>query len=137
MHRAASTSRWTERGLLADKPLYDETNLIHAAVLDQLTRIVKPALAQAAWVQIRDSLDINASRIEVVISPITKRAFLIAGALELDQVLPRDQAVTVVALGTRISKVRTSLADYLAAGVPPTQHGRDGPQLHEAFHEAD
>jgi hypothetical protein len=126
--------RWTGGGLLSEKPHYDEADLIRAAALDQLTRTVKPQLAQAAWRQIQHSLDPEAQRLEVVLSPGTKRAFLIHGAVELDQVLPRDEAVIVVELTSRIREARTRLADYLATGTEPAHRSRDGPELHEALH---
>jgi hypothetical protein len=117
--------RWGAAKLLAEKPHYDELDLIEAVVLDQLTRTVKPQLAQAAWRQIRPSLDPEAPRIEVVLSTGTKRAFLINEALQLDQVLPRDEAVIVVELTSRIREARTRLADYRASDQGPPRPERN------------
>jgi hypothetical protein len=125
--------RWTGGGLLSEKPHYDEEDLIRAAALDHLTRTVKPQLAQAAWRQIEHSLDPEAQRLEVVLSPGTKRAFLIQGAVELDQVLPRDEAVIIVELTSRIREARTRLADYLATEGGLADLGRDPARTEETL----
>jgi hypothetical protein len=128
--------RWSAAKLLADKPHYDELDLVEAVVLDQLTRTVKPQLAQAAWRQIRQSLDPEASRVEVVLSPGTKRAFLISEALQLDQVLPRDEAVIVVELTSRIREARTRFADYRTSGQGPPRAEQDTAIERDTVNEA-
>jgi hypothetical protein len=127
--------RWSTAGLLVEKSLYDELDLIHAVALDQLTRTVKPQLAQAAWRQIRHSLDPDAARVEVVLSPGTHRAFLTGGAVELDQVLPRNQVVVVVELTTRIREARTQLDDYRASERDAQQPQDDGPPIRDTLSE--
>jgi hypothetical protein len=118
--------RWTNEQLLTAKPEYGELDLIRAAILDELTRIAKPAVARTAWLQIERGLDVMIPDLQVVIAPTTARAHAIHNSSELDQHLPRNETVIVVALADRVEQARTRLREFRASTAekprPPTFH---------------
>jgi hypothetical protein len=106
--------RWTKEGLLSAKQEYGELDLIRAAMLDELTVIVKPSVAKTAWRQIEKDLHVIVPGLQVVVATTTKRAHAIHTEIELDRVLPRNEPVVVVALTERVELVRARLREFRA-----------------------
>ncbi len=106
--------RWTQAGLLEAKTSYDEKDLVRAAALDELTRVAKPLLAQAAWRQIERDLDLTGARLDVILSTDTRRARLVRSAHDLDRLAPRNSPIVIVELAPRIGGVREKLREFLA-----------------------
>jgi hypothetical protein len=104
--------RWTHDHLLASKLRYGELDLIRAAILDELTRVVKPSLAKTAWLQVEAGLDTIGPYLQVMVCTTTKRAYLVHSSAELDQLLPRNEPVIVVELGERIEEARNRLREF-------------------------
>lgn len=104
--------RWTQDQLLASKQRYGELDLIRAAILDELTRVVKPSLAKTAWLQVEAGLDAIGPYLQVLVCTTTKRAHLVHNSTELDQMLPRNEPVIVVELGERIAEARNRLREF-------------------------
>lgn len=118
--------RWTNERLLTAKPEYGELDLIRAAILDELTRIAKPAATRTAWLQIEKNIDVMTPNLQVVIAPTTARAHAIHDSSELDRLLPRNETVIVVALADRVEQARTRLREFRTntaeQPAPPTLH---------------
>lgn len=104
--------RWTKDRLLASKQDYGELDLIRAAILDELTRVVGPSLAKTAWLQVEGDLDVIAPYLQVIMCTTTKRAYLVHDSTELDRLLPRNEPVIVVELGERIEEARSRLREF-------------------------
>jgi hypothetical protein len=106
--------RWTNEQLLTAKPEYGELDLVRAAILDELTTIAKPTVAKAAWLQIKQNMDVLKPGLQVVIAPDTARAHAIHGSRELDELLPRNEPVIVIALADRVEQARARLREFRA-----------------------
>jgi hypothetical protein len=104
--------RWTKLELLPNKPMYGEFDLIRAAAFDELSRVLKPALAKTAWHQVEPALGLAKGRLDVVVAVDTKTASLVHTADELDRAMPRNAPVVVVELGARIERARDRLKQY-------------------------
>ncbi len=104
--------RWTKTGVLAGAAPYGELDLIRAVVLDELTEVLKPALARRAWRQIQDDLGLAQGRLDVLAAPQTQSAQLIRNPQQLDQAIPRGQPVILVPLTARIDDARTALSKF-------------------------
>jgi hypothetical protein len=121
--------RWVEDDLLTRKNAYGELDLVRAALLDELNRVLKPRTARAVWLQIRNDLDVPGPQLEVVVARATCRATLIRSDHELGNVLPRGEEVVVVQLHPRADEARTRLRAFLSnqslgAGTPRAEsHG--------------
>lgn len=108
-------TRWTKDGLLVEKDLYGELDLVRASALAQLVRVLKPKLARAVWHQIKDDINqLDFTRLDVIVFPATDKAWLVRTAEGLDEVLPRDRAVFVVSLAGPIAASRRRLHDFRA-----------------------
>ncbi len=107
--------RWTRVGLLSEQEVFGELDLVRAAALKQLVGALKPKLARAVWLQIREEINgFDDDRLEVVVRPATDKAWLVRTSAELDEALPRDTAVFVVSLAAEIAAARKRLEDFLA-----------------------
>jgi hypothetical protein len=107
--------RWTKVGLLSERDVYGELDLVRVMALAQLVRALKPKLARAVWSQIRDEINgFDCERLEVVVLPATDKAWLVRTPGELDEALPRDTAVFVVSLAAEIAEARKRLHDFRA-----------------------
>jgi len=104
--------RWTQLKLLSAKDEYGELDLIRAAILDELHVVLKPSVAKTAWLQIAGDIDVLKPRLQILVAPATERAHAIYGSQELDEILPRNEPVIVVALEERIDKVRERLREF-------------------------
>lgn len=123
--------RWTHDHLLAAKQHYGELDLIRAAILDELTSVVKPSLAKTAWLQVEAGLDTIGPYLQVMVCTTTKRAYLVHNSAELDQLLPRNEPVIVVELGERIDKARSRLREFRTTTTqrPNTQRAAVAPAI--------
>jgi hypothetical protein len=107
--------RWTKTGLLSEREVFGELDLVRAAALKQLVRALKPKLARAVWLQIREEINgFDGDRLEVVVRPATYKAWLVRTPEQLDEALPRDTAVFIVSLVAEIADARRRLEDFLA-----------------------
>jgi hypothetical protein len=113
--------RWTKDRLLASKQEYGELDLIRAAILDELTRVVKPSLAKTAWLQVEKDLDTLAPRLQIMVSTTTKRACIIQDGTRLDRVLPRNEPVIVVELAERVEEARSRLREFRSTTIQPAR----------------
>jgi hypothetical protein len=104
--------RWTKDRLLAAKQEYGELDLIRAAILDELTRVVRPSLAKAAWLQVERDLDTLTPHLQVIVSTTTKRASIVQDSTQLDRMLPRNEPVIVVELAGRVEEARSRLREF-------------------------
>jgi hypothetical protein len=123
--------RWTKDRLLAAKQEYGELDLIRAAILDELTRLVKPSLAKTAWLQVEKDLNTLTPRLQVMISTTTKRAYVIRDGTQLDRLLPRNEPVIVVELAERVEEARSRLREFRSTTAQPvgTRQSPDGAAL--------
>ncbi len=104
--------RWTKDRLLATKQEYGELDLIRAAILDELTRVVKPSLAKTTWLQVEKDLNTLTPHLQVMVCTTTKRAYSIQDSTQLDRLLPRNEPVIVIELAERVEEARSRLREF-------------------------
>jgi hypothetical protein len=104
--------RWTKDRLLTAKQEYGEFDLIRAAILDELTLVVKPSLAKTAWLQVEKDLDAITPNLQVIVCTTTKRAYAVHDSSDLDRLLPRNEPVIVVELAERVKQARSRLREF-------------------------
>jgi hypothetical protein len=104
--------RWLDADLLPEKRLYGEVDLVRAAALDELSKVLKARTARRVWRQVGADLGLPGAYLEVVVRKADSHAVLVRAASELAPAIPRSEELTVVSLHDRIRIARERFTGY-------------------------
>lgn len=106
--------RWQDARLLERRKAYGELDLIKAAALNELWRVLKPQAATIVWRQIRGDLDHPGRCLDAVVDMTTRGTILSRSAVQLNKSVPRGVDVRVIDLASPVAEARVRFAQYHA-----------------------
>ena len=118
--------RWQKRGLLERRSSYGLTDVLGAALLDELNSALGPKAARAVWRRVRREIGVPGSRLEIVIVLATLEARLARSDEALAEALPRGEQVVVVDLSARARLAQERFRGFLADEAAEADGGAKG-----------
>ena len=104
--------RWQDAGFLERRGSYGELDVIKAAALNELWRVLKPQAATIVWRQIRGELGHPARCLDAVVDMATRGTVLARSAAQLSRSVPRGVNVRVVDLATPVAVARRRIQEF-------------------------